>query len=207
VIKSFKKTRITILAVGLICALALLVNHLSSAGQPASARDTKDQLTVPVQLAEIAGYKKWTKVNAVPQLMPERVAAACYLWMAPGGVVVDGDTNPHRDTYFTVYVNDAGQKAMLKQKNPVFPKGSVIVKEKLPAKDSQSPQLLTVMIKQKKGFNPANGDWEYMVVDGTGTTLQGRGLLQNCQACHLANKKTDYIFRTYLAGEVARRLK
>jgi hypothetical protein len=205
-VKDFKKSKIVILAVGIVCALALLVNHLA-ASLPATARETKDNLAAPRQVKEIAGYRNWTKVNSVPQLMPERVAADCYLWTAPGGVVVNGETNPHREKYLTVYVNDVGRKAMLKEKNPKFPVGSVIVKEKLPARDSQSPELLTVMIKQTKGFNPMNGDWEYMVVDGTGTKMEGRGNLQNCQACHLANKKTDYIFRTYLSAESARLLK
>jgi len=35
------------------------------------------------------------------------------------------------------------------------------------------------------------------VVDGTGAKIEGRGDLQNCQACHFANKETDYVFRTY----------
>jgi hypothetical protein len=129
------------------------------------------------------------------------------MWMSRAGVVVDGESNPHRDKYFTVYVNDLGRQAMLGQKNPKFPEGSVIVKEKLSAQDSTEPELLTVMVKQKEGFNPANGDWEYMVLDGTGTKLAGRGLLQNCQSCHIANHKTDYVFRTYLSAEVAGQLK
>jgi hypothetical protein len=139
--------------------------------------------------------------------MPGRVAAACSIWLSSKGVIIDGDSNPHRNKYFTVYVNEVGREAMLNQKNPKFPEGSVIVKEKLSTKNSQAPELLTVMIKQKKGFNRANGDWEYMVVDGTGTKLEGRGNLENCQACHIDNQKTDYVFRTYLSDEVANRLK
>ncbi len=127
--------------------------------------------------------------------------------MSPSGVDIYGKRNPHQDKFITVYVNDAGRRAMLSQKKPKFPVGSVIVKEKLPAVDSQSPELLTVMIKQRKGFNPAGGDWEYMVLDGTGTKIEGRGRLENCQACHLANQKTDYVFRSYLDREVEGGLK
>lgn len=203
---TFEKSKIAVLAVGLFCVIALLVNHLAKA-RPAGALDTADNLAAPVQVTEIAGYQNWTKVNAVPQAMPKALDIACVIWRAPGGVIVNGETNPHREKYITVYVNDVGQTAMLKEKNPSFPVGSVIVKEKLTAKDSQTPVLLTVMIKQKKGYNPTNGDWEYMVVDGTGTKLEGRGTLQNCQSCHLANKKTDYIFRTYLPIEAERKLK
>jgi hypothetical protein len=132
--------------------------------------------------------------------MPSKVAAACAAIVAlKRGVVTDGSGNPHRDKYFTVYVNEVGREAMLRQKTPIFPERSVIVKEKLPAKDSDTPELLTVMIKRKKGFNAATGDWEYAVVDRGGTRVEERGNLQNCQACHIANQETDYIFRTYLS--------
>jgi hypothetical protein len=156
---------------------------------------------------EIEGYRNWTKVNDVPQLMPQRVAAACAIWMAPGGADIIGSTNPHRNKFFTVYVNDIGQEAMLSQKTPKFPVGTVIVKEKLAAKESQTPELLTVMIKQKEGFNQASGDWEYAVMDGTGTRLEGRGNLQNCQSCHLAKQDGDYVFRTYLSNDVKDKLR
>ena len=156
---------------------------------------------------EIEGYKEWTKVNPVPQMMPERVAIACAIWLGKGGVIIDGPDNPHRDKYFTVYVNDIGRTAMLKQQNPEFPEGSIIVKEKLPAKDSQKPELLTVMIKQKQGFNPASGDWEYIVLNGAGTRIEGRGKLENCQSCHISQQTKDYVFRTYLPADVEGKLK
>ena len=204
--KHFRKFKIAVVTLGLACGLVLLVNYLAaSAVVPARANESISVVDVPVN--EIEGYKNWTKVNAVPRLMPERVAYACAYWAAPGGIEIDGKTNPHRDKYFTVYVNDTGRAAMLKQKSPKFPLGSVIVKEKLSDKDSQTPELLTVMIKQRKGFNPTSGDWEYMVLDGTGTKIEGRGKLENCQGCHLGNKKRDYIFRTYLPDETTNSLK
>ncbi len=205
-VKNFEKIKIAVLGVCLVSALALLVNHLAT-GAPTSARDNKDKAAASNQVKEIEGYKSWTKVNSVPQLMPERVATDCRLWTAGKGVIIDGEGNPHRDKYFTVYVNEVGRRAMLNQKQPKFPVGSVIVKEKLPVQDSQTPELLTVMIKQKQGFNPASGDWEYMVVDGTGTKMEGRGNLQNCQSCHVGYQKNDYIFRTYLPYEVESKLK
>lgn len=205
-VKILEKCKVAIVAISLVGALALLVNHLAT-GAISSAPGNENDFSIGRQVTEIQGYKNWTKVNSVPQLMPERVATDCTLWLAPGHVVVNGETNPHRDKYFTVYVNEVGRRAMLGQKNPNFPEGSVIVKEKLPAQDSLKPELLTVMIKQKRGFNPASGDWEYMVVDGTGTKVEGRGNLQNCQSCHLANQKTDYIFRTYLPYEIKGKLK
>src|SRR5215213_4156336 len=187
----FGKFKFVILGVWVLCALVFFMNLW--ARNESAAAQAKNK-----QVKEIEGYKNWTKVNSVPQLMPERVAQACSIWLSPKGIEIDGSKNPHRDTYFTVYVNEIGRAAMLERKNPKFPEGSVIVKEKLPDEKSQAPQLLTVMIKQKKGYNAETGDWEYMVVDGTGTKVEGRGNLQNCQSCHIAYQKSDYIFRTYL---------
>jgi hypothetical protein len=194
------KFKIVILAVWVLCALVLFMNFWAR-------NESTSAQTVGKQVKEIEGYKNWTKVNSTPQLMPQPVAESCALWISQKGVIIDGDDNPHRDKYFTVYVNEIGRAAMLEQKNPKFPAGSVIVKEKLPNEKSQKPELLTVMIKQKKGFNPETGDWEFMVVDGTGTKVEGRGNLQNCQSCHVAYQKSDYIFRTYLDEKTEGKLK
>jgi hypothetical protein len=151
---------------------------------------------------EVAGYRGWSRVNTEPQLMPDRTAVLCAVPSLPAA-----SKNPHTNKYVTVYVNDIGRKAMTEELNPYFPEGSVIVKEKLPDKSSQTPELLTVMIKRGKGFNPTSGDWEYMVVDGTGTTIQARGKLENCQSCHTGRSRTDYVFRTYLPNVVLNKLK
>ena len=201
---NFQKSKVAIVTVWLACVLAFSVNHYVISADTSAPTNS---LSAGNLVREIEGYRNWTKVNSVPKLMPGRVAADCAIWLSSTGVKIDGTRNPHRNKYFTVYVNDVGRKAMLNQKSPKFPKGSVIVKEKLSARDSQTPELLTVMIKQRKGFNPASGDWEYMVIDGTGTKVEGRGNLQNCQSCHVANQKTDYIFRTYLPHEVKNKLK
>ena len=96
---------------------------------------------------------------------------------------------------------------MMNDKHPKFPQGSVIVKEKLPNKDSSSPELLTVMIKREAGFNAENGDWEYMALDGTGKQVQARGRLEKCQACHTLAKDNDFVYRNYLPSEIWEKLR
>jgi hypothetical protein len=187
-----------VLVLGFLIAIGSLVSHVATQSY-SSASVYSEQ---PVQ--QIAGYRDWTRVNAEPQMMPDQVSLLC---AAPFPVKADDPSNPHRHKYITVYVNDTGRKAMLEQKNPAFPEGSVIVKEKLPEKSSLTPELLTVMIKRGKDFNPTSGDWEYMVVDGTGTKVSAQGKLENCQSCHSAKPDTDYVFRTYLPGTVRRKLK
>jgi hypothetical protein len=203
------------LSLGLLIAAGLFVGYFrgqsysfASAHPVESGAFEKNSLTVglmpPDAINEIAGYRTWTRVNAEPQLMPDQVSALC---AAPVPTRADAPANPHRHKYLMVYVNDTGRKAMLEQKNPAFPEGSVIVKEKLSEKSSQTPELLTVMIKRGKGFNSTSGDWEYMVVDGTGMTVQAQGKLENCQSCHSVKPDTDYVFRTYIPGTARGKLK
>jgi hypothetical protein len=153
----------------------------------------------------VKGYRQWTRVNPVPAVFLSRIATQCF-GVTPKLREMDAG-DPHRDKFITVYVNELGTKAMMREKDPHFPQGSVIVKEKLPGKESTSPELLTVMIKREAGFNPENGDWEYMSLNGSGTEVQVRGRLEKCQACHALVKGTDYVHRNYLPREVWEKLK
>jgi Cytochrome P460 len=182
--------------------LVLAASHLLSEAFTPAAHHAVPKVA-PVK--EIAGYRNWQKVNPEPQIMHARTAQLCAP-ILPVRANVDGPTNPHKEKYISVYVNEIGRSAMMEKLKPSFPKGSVIVKEKLPEISSQNPELLTVMIKRSKGFNPVTGDWEYMVVDGTGTKVEARGKLENCQGCHLAQPQTDFIFRTYLSADARNKL-
>ncbi len=79
--KNFGKSKVAVLAIGLVCALAFLLNHLATGANTSDLRN-ENNLSTSKLVKEIEGYKNWAKVNSVPQLMPERVAAACYMWMS-----------------------------------------------------------------------------------------------------------------------------
>ena len=115
--------------------------------------------------------------------------------------------NPHRDKFVTVYVNDAGRSAMMEKKRPRFPEGTLIVKEKLLARDASEPELLTVMLKHARGYDPEGGDWEYLVLDGRGQQVRARGKLETCRACHQAYPDTDFVARSYLPQGLYKDLK
>jgi hypothetical protein len=202
-----KRTPSSLFVISSLClmvALGLIVSYFATRSFSSAAVQSGSRVGDPVK--EIAGYRGWTKVNSEPQLMPERTAALCAP-VSPSATDVDGPKNPHRHKYLTVYVNDVGRQAMIEQLKPNFPEGSVIVKEKLPDPSSQAPELMTVMIKRGKGFNPTSGDWEYMVVDGAGTKVVAQGKLEGCQSCHTANPGSDYVFRTYLPNEAWAKMK
>ena len=100
-------------------------------------------------------------------------------------------------TFAYVYVNAIGQRAM-QDEHPAFPVGTLIVRENLLDRMDLRPKMLTVMAKRAKGFNPAGGDWEYLLIDEALTQAQLREKTGSCHACHLARRESDFVFRTYL---------
>lgn len=152
-------------------------------------------------IAEFSDYKKWTLVNPVPELMEARAAFDC------ARVLGRDEGSPHLNKYISVYVNEVGRAAMLTQRTPRFPPGSMIVKEKLSSKTSITPELLTAMVKREQGYNPESGNWEYVVLNGTASAIMERGKLTNCQSCHAAYTRSDFVTRTYLPRELMLKLK
>ncbi|HYG82610.1 MAG TPA: cytochrome P460 family protein [Pyrinomonadaceae bacterium] len=104
----------------------------------------------------------------------------------------------HEDIFASVYVNPAGHPVYVSEGPTEFPEGSVIVREKISGKQPLAPELLTVMVKREKNFNPASNDWEYMVLDGAGSLVLSRGKLDGCNSCHSRKKEADFVFRLSL---------
>ncbi len=183
--------------------LAIGISFFPKSGMQTVNSQTKKALK---GLSEIKDYKTWTKVNDEPQHVFSRLAGLCRS-PSPEEIEMD-DKDVHNDKYINVFVNSLGETEMMTKKRPQFPKGTVIVKEKLATAESTSPELLTVMIKRKKGFNPENGNWEYMTVNGEATEVTAKGKLENCMACHAVEKSTDFVSRRYYFPEkIAEKLK
>lgn len=73
-----------------------------------------------------------------------------------------------------------------------FPVGTVLTKEKFGNPQGKGiPELLTVMVKHERGYNPACYDWEFLVIDGKGSRILERGKLERCQGCHTRYQRTD----------------
>jgi hypothetical protein len=187
-----------------ICAtgLALLIaNGQSKTTNSVLSKSSKLSGTKrPVLKApEIAGYKRWQVVNPQSYRMAGNVAALCAApRMEPSQPMAKSSHPSTKDKFIRVFVNEKGHHAMFQAEKPRFSVGSVIVKEKLPAPDSARPELLTVMIKQRAGYDPKKGDWEYLVTDGAGKKVYERGKINNCQRCHVTQRESDYVFRPYV---------
>ena len=107
-------------------------------------------------------------------------------------------------SYGVIYVNETARGALLNEKKPQFPVGSIIVREKLAKEDDTLPQLLVALVKHERGFNPKANDWEFLVLDGKASAIQRREKTGSCQACHAQQKETDFVFRSYLPEDVRR---
>jgi len=151
-------------------------------------------------LASLANYRQWTLVNPTPQLMEPASAISCAIM--PGRQ----EPSPHLNKYISVFVNSVGREQMMIKRSPKFPIGSMIVKEKLGSPDSTKPEVLTAMIKRGPGYNPENGDWEYLVLDGAASKIVERGKLTRCSGCHRLYGQSDFVTRTYLPEKGARAL-
>ncbi len=160
-----------------------------------------------MMLHELGTYKDWTKVTSAREPMAMAAALLCAMPLpgsrkgpAPGAQSLE-DT-----AFISVYVNPVGRHAMMSQAKPRFPVGSIIVREKFRIRGSHQPELLTVMMKREPGYDPARGDWEYMVVNGGVSEIRARGALASCGGCHQQREADDYIFRSYLPEDVVRAL-
>lgn len=162
----------------------------------------------PTALADrVQPYRTWKCVTPEGVDMDRAMALLC-----AGPPSWDrGSQNPHVHTVFKVYVNPIGLKAMQSISRDPFPTGSIIVKEKYQVKEplrvgdsweprklpkEAKPMLLTAMLKREKGYDPKNGDWEYIALSGDAKT-NATNTLPNCAKCHLGREKQDFTFRSY----------
>lgn len=108
----------------------------------------------------------------------------------------DHQDNLHVTMFGAVYLNDIARAVLTQSKPLVYPEGAVIVREKLETV-AGSPELLTAMIKRKKGFNPAANDWEFLLISGDATKIKKREKTGSCLSCHKSVKEKDFVFNSY----------
>ena len=116
---------------------------------------------------------------------------------APGAVspsrpATDG---AHSSTFGVAYVNDIARDSMLSKGPLKFPTGSILVRERLLTSKATSPDVLVVMVKREKGFNPKANDWEFLTVSGDMKKIEKREKEGKCRACHASEASNDFVFR------------
>ena len=147
-----------------------------------SAGSADDDAT-PVSALD--GYESWLKVNAQPITGDDTGTL--------GRNVHEGTTG-FRD----VYVNPVGEARVSGDASGEFPVGTILVKNSFEDAGGSPGDLanVTVMVKREAGFDPENGDWEYMVLTST-MRVRSQGVINNCVAFHSIVAANDYAFLSY----------
>ena len=92
----------------LLCAACACVE--TNGSQKGAAEAPRPEPPAGAEL--VAGYRGWTRVNPEPAVFHSRIAIQCALPTREQRRL-EYEKNPHRDKFVTVYVNDAGRRAML----------------------------------------------------------------------------------------------
>ena len=88
---------------------------------------------------------------------------------------------------------------MFQARNPKFPVGSIIVKEKLEAIDSSAAEFYTIMVKREADFDPDHGNWQFLTMNEKRSSLNVPANVEKCQSCHnLYGEISDFVTREYL---------
>ncbi|MFT4925984.1 MAG: hypothetical protein ACI8WB_002079, partial [Phenylobacterium sp.] len=88
-----------------------------------------------------------------------------------------------------------------------YPVGTMIAKEGFTSHQGKpgDPTFLVIMKKHKKGYDPTNGNWEYMQFTTDGKTmLRGKGsdpaITTQCAGCHINVADRDFVFSSVFSG-------
>ena len=93
-------------------------------------------------------------------------------------------------------MNELASKAF--QQEVRYPVGSVIVKEKkmqgfyTEAGLQGTGSGVGGMIKREKGYDEANGDWEYFYFENPNAIQSGK--IKSCVQCHKNAAESDFVF-------------
>ncbi len=135
-----------------------------------------------VQPGDLVGYTTWTRVNSVP------------LTGDPFNVL--GQVHGGGAGIREIYVNDLGKAVSAAGSGFPYPVGTVLVKEtyeETATGGKGAVTQVTAMVKRVTGYNPADGNWEYILLEPD-LTVSSRGQLSACITCHAAASDRDFIF-------------
>jgi hypothetical protein len=104
----------------------------------------------------------------------------------------ESKTNHGVVAYGFAYVNDVGSGGF--RRRPFsFPVGTMIVREKM-LTPTANPDLLVVMIKREKAFNPRANGWQFLIMNGDATKILRREKNGQCLKCHQYASNNDFVY-------------
>ena len=132
---------------------------------------------------DFSGYESWTKVNH------ETITGDTTGNLGPAHEGAQG--------FREVYVNKTGKKVATSAAGYPYPEGTIIVKANSKEKMG-AIAALTVMVKRGPTYDPANGNWEY-IMTSPAFEVAAQGKVDMCIGCHTAGAAADYTFNDYYA--------
>ncbi len=136
-------------------------------------------------------YRDFDRLTRQPRFVSAFMAMRCTT-ATPSAQEIERErqtTGPHYRARVHLYANPIAVPTF-ETPGESFGVGSVIVKEKLGAKNEVT--AVGGMIKRAPGYDADNGDWEYFYYGKPGEFDAGR--IENCVACHAAARKTDHVY-------------
>jgi hypothetical protein len=135
------------------------------------------QVRDPVAEGAFRDYRGWKRANATPMA-----------------------SEAHNDTLVVTYLNPRAESLALAGKFPL-PEGAILVKESFASAGGKPGARgpVFVMEKRARGYDPANADWHWAVVEPDGkVTMSGAGRPQLetalCAECHARARTNDFVF-------------
>lgn len=184
--------------------LLFLLFGLVACTPPTTASPTPLTLTPPpiptaphpisstsVALPLVAEYHDLPLVTRDPYLISPEVWLSC---MAPTPWEEALLQSEHAGFSVRLYANEEAFTIFREGEGRDFPRGSVIVKEKLQTPDDTEPTALGMMIKREAGFDSNAGDWEFAYWNKDIGLIEGNEALSNCVQCHREQEATDWVF-------------
>jgi len=173
----------------LIIALVLGAPMAHSADQPPS-EDEKISEYLTHHRAEMI------RITAKPHPVVSAISLQCRLLTPPTSF----PHNPHGEHWIHVFVSPKATNIMTSGQGK-YPLGTTILKQKFTDPAGEKTEFYTGMRNREAGYNPECGDWEFFTLDQRGSKVTARGKIESCMDCHAKYKQTDFVARSYLAGQ------
>ncbi len=159
----------------LACAVILLLTACAG-GVDTTKWEDPGYMTMP---SDWEGYMDWTMVNTEPITGDESG------FLGPAHAGADG--------YRMIYINDVGKKTSMGKMAYPYPLGTIVVKDAFTDKEMMNLGATTIMVKRDPTYDPANNNWEYIMITPTGE-IPVQGKKDSCIGCHANAMDMDYIF-------------
>jgi Cytochrome P460 len=199
------RVRLPLTAIALSAAASVSYFAHVSRAEEASKRSKRSNAHAAVTDEILASIRLGLREAAAPK--PARDAKLVRVTSKPffvATILCEGapPDDLHDGFWIHVYVTQKGRDTMMSGKG-VYPKGTIILKQKFKDEAGTKTALFTGMLKREKGYDPEVGDWEFFVLNSEATAVRQARNIQSCIDCHAPFRASDFVSRRYLTAKGA----